>query len=128
MWERMSGADLEAQGIALWKLEESLATSPDRLTDLSQADGSLMSFMTVEDYAAKRRVAPLKNHVKSAIVTATQLQYGLARMFQTLNDNPMIEIKLFDDRAKAIEWLKNGTAARRNKVMAEVALLDSPTP
>jgi hypothetical protein len=38
-------------------------------------------------------------------VALTQVQYGFARMFQTLNDNPRIEIEIFGDCESAQRWL-----------------------
>jgi hypothetical protein len=31
---------------------------------------------------------------------------GMARMFQTLNDNPQITIQIFEDEAAAVIWLR----------------------
>jgi len=47
----------------------------------------------------------LKNYIKSAIVANNPSQFGFARMFQTLNDNPQIEIRIFPAAESAMEWL-----------------------
>jgi hypothetical protein len=33
------------------------------------------------------------------------VQYGIARMFQSLNNNPWITIQIFEDRPSAMKWL-----------------------
>jgi hypothetical protein len=64
-----------------------------------------LDFPKMEAVASRRRKAPLKNKVKSAIVAPRLDQFGFARMFATLNDNPNIEIQIFNDRDRALEWL-----------------------
>ena len=37
---------------------------------------------------------------------------GIARMFQTLNDNPQISIRIFTNAAEAMSWLQGEPVAR----------------
>lgn len=67
-----------------------------------------LNYAKIAAVASIRRAAPLKNAVKSAIVAPQPIQYGFARMFQTLNDNPRINLQVFSDRASAMEWLVAG--------------------
>jgi len=60
----------------------------------------------VRALADRRRAATFPNPFKSAIVGRVPAQAGMARMFQTLNDNPQITIEVFDDEAAALEWLR----------------------
>jgi hypothetical protein len=43
--------------------------------------------------------------VKSAIVAATPVQVGYARMLQMMNDHPGVTVEIFDDLPAAIAWL-----------------------
>jgi len=92
------------------EVEARLEVSPDRITDLSAANLMPLSADFLKRYAASRTQVPLKNKVKSAIIAPAPDQFGLARMFQTFNENPSIEIQLFRDAASAYAWL--GRAAQ----------------
>ncbi len=97
--------DLLSAGAQMGRIEAEAPVSPHRITDMSPVQDLDLNFSRMEDFAARRRVAPLKNKVRSAIVAPQQVQYGFARMFQTLNDNPRIEIEIFSDCASAQQWL-----------------------
>ena len=65
-----------------------------------------LSFAELHAFAAKRRKAPLKNAVKSAIVAGDAVQYGFARMYQTLNEHPYLRIEIFQSEEPARAWLR----------------------
>ena len=46
-----------------------------------------------------------RNPFRTALVAVSALQQGYARMFQTLNDHPMITVRVFDSIAAAEAWL-----------------------
>src|SRR6185503_13202409 len=60
---------------------------------------------SIRELAARRRTAVLANPIKTAILTATPAALGFGRMFQTLNDNPAITIRIFESEADAVRWL-----------------------
>ena len=78
---------------------------PHRLCDLTAVTGINLDFQKMFRFASERRISPLKHSVKSAIVAAQPVHYGFARMFQTLNDHPKIQIKIFPDQPSALLWL-----------------------
>lgn len=86
-------------------IEARLEVTPDRITDMTEVTGMNVDFGSVESFAENRRKAVLKNKVKSAIIAPQALHFGFARMFQTLNDNPSIEIKIFVNPLEAWQWL-----------------------
>jgi hypothetical protein len=98
-------ADLLSAGEEARRIEAEAPVSPPRITDMSRVDDLDLDYWRMEEFAARRRIAPLKNKVRSAIVAPSQVQYGFARMFQTLNDNPLIEIRIFSEHAAAELWL-----------------------
>lgn len=102
---RVTGADILDHARYLAGLETESEVSPDRLTDLSATDAMDVVFEDIERLAKVRRSAPLRNPIRSAIVAPKDIQYGLARMFQTLNDNPEIILEVFRDTASARQWL-----------------------
>jgi hypothetical protein len=95
----------------LTKIETEARVSPDRIVDLSAIAGISLNFSAITNYAAARRTAPLKNKVKAAIVAPHPLQYGFARMFQTLNDNPDINMEIFTDKDSGLTWISAGKGA-----------------
>jgi hypothetical protein len=99
----------------LAKIETEARVSPDRIADLSAIEGISLNFSAIIDYAVMRRKAPLKNKVKAAIVAPHPLQYGLARMFQTLNDNPDIDIEIFTDRNCGLAWISASQGSQRHR-------------
>ena len=89
----------------LAKIETESKVSPDRIADLSSIEGISLNFSAITDYSANRRKAPLRNKVKAAIMAPHPLQYGFARMFQTLNDNPDINMEIFTDKDSSLAWI-----------------------
>jgi len=92
----------------LAKIETEAEVSPDRMADLSAIEGISLNFSAILDYSANRRKALLRNKVKAAIVAPHPLQYGFARMFQTLNDNPDINMEIFADKDSGLAWISAG--------------------
>lgn len=89
----------------LAKIETEARVSPDRMADLTAIEGMSLNFSAIIDYSVMRRKAPLKNKVKAAIVAPHPLQYGFARMFQTLNDNPDINMEIFTNKNSGLAWI-----------------------
>jgi hypothetical protein len=93
-------------------IEATHARAPHRITDLSDCETALLDFALLEEITARRRATRLKNTVQSAIYAPSEVQFGFSRMFQTLNDNPLIAIKVTRDRAEAEAWLADGRTSR----------------
>ncbi|MCC5835919.1 MAG: hypothetical protein JJU20_14425 [Opitutales bacterium] len=110
---RLSGflslEDLMSVSKQLRALEDASPISIHRLTDMTDVAGSSLSFETMEDFVATRRHVALKNSIRSAIVAPGLLAYGLARMFQSLNNNPQIEVKLFKVLDEALFWISDSS-------------------
>lgn len=104
---RMSTAELVAGLREIAQLEATLATTPDRISDLSAVTNIDLGFAEMDHAALVRRMAVLKNPIRSAIIAPTDLQFGMARMFQSLNNNPKIMIAIFRDAASAWQWIRS---------------------
>jgi len=48
---------------------------------------------------------------RTAIVTASKVDFGMGRMYETLADRMPREIQVFMDYQEAVEWLTGGTSA-----------------
>ena len=79
---------------------------PHRITDMTGVTDLQIAYPDVRSLAERRRTQVFPNAFKSAIVVRTPAQKGVARMFQTLNDNPKITIRIFEDEAAVLEWIR----------------------
>lgn len=87
-------------------IEASQSITSHRIAILPSGLVCDLSFPELHAFAAKRRAAPLKNPVKSAIVAGDAVQYGFARMYQTLNAHPNLQVEIFQSEAVALAWLR----------------------
>jgi hypothetical protein len=101
---RITGADLFDAAGEVERLENGLQRIPDRVIDLS-AVALDTNFAAVLELASRRVSRVFPNSFRSAIVAPTPAVMGFARMFQTLNTNPQIELRIFDSRESAEAWL-----------------------
>lgn len=97
--------DLMRVGMAMAEVEETMPIAPPRISDFSAAQTIEVGYAEMLALAEHRRDSNLSNHVRSAIVVANSLQMGMARMFQTLNDHPLVTLEIFEDRETALKWL-----------------------
>jgi hypothetical protein len=77
----------------------------DRLTDLTALDRIDVGFEEVFALAARRADRKAAAPIRSALVANRPVQFGFARMFQMLNDNPRIQIRIFGNLEEAQQWL-----------------------
>jgi stage II sporulation SpoAA-like protein len=102
----LTDQDLATIGSAVDDIERDRNPVPNRLTDMTGVTEMKISYPDVKALANRRRVLEFPNDFKSAIVVGTPVQRGMARMFQTLNDNPRITVQIFDDEPAALAWLR----------------------
>jgi hypothetical protein len=101
----ITSRDLTSLAGAIAALERTRSVAPNRLTDLSQVVEPHLTYAAMLDFVACRKAQQLPNRVKSAIVAPQPVQYGFARMFQILNDHPLITIQIFPTLAEAEAWV-----------------------
>ncbi len=104
----VTGEDIRDMTDLIRETEIETKVSPNRIADLTAVEGVSLRFTAIMNYAIVRRSAPLKNSVRAAIVAPHPLQYGIARMFQSLNDNPDIHMEIFTDRGSGLAWISGG--------------------
>jgi hypothetical protein len=103
---QITGADLVDLLGRVEHLEKGLQRIPDRVLDLSGVALDT-NFRAMLELASRRVSRVFPNSFRSAIVAPTPATMGFARMFQTLNTNPQIELRIFDTRESAEAWLTN---------------------
>ena len=112
---RLSGvldhADLEAVTAEIERLEDQ-APPKDRVTDLTALTHIDVGFEEVFGLAMKRAQRKVSAPIRSALVAKQPVHYGFARMFQMLNDNPRIQIRIFATVEEAVQWLDSPRGAQ----------------
>ncbi len=76
----------------------------NRLTDLTGVESFNFDFTAVSALAERRRRVEFPAPLKLAIVAVKPVAVGFTRMFQTLNDNPQVEIRIVSSRDEAERW------------------------
>jgi len=102
---RITGGDLLDLAAETTNYEHGVDVVPHRITDMTGIAELAIHYPDVSNLAAKRRQLRFPNPFKSAIIACQVQHLGYARMFQTLNDNPQIAIRIFPDEASAGEWI-----------------------
>jgi hypothetical protein len=97
-------SDLDAVMREIERLEDQ-GLLQDRLTDLTALERIDVGFEEVFALAVKRAERRITAPVRSALVANRPVQFGFARMFQMLNDNPRIQIRIFGNLEEARQWL-----------------------
>jgi len=85
-----------------------------RLEDLRNLKETNIGFTELRGFTDKLRNIQLPQKVKSAILTSNPLQYGIARMFQSILDHPQVEVAIFSNEDEAHNWLSavDGTKSK----------------
>ena len=104
----LTGADLIDVMQYFLELESRVTPAPHRLADIGPSTTVALSFGDMANLTAIRRSLPPPNPIRTAVVIHSPAQQGYARMFQTLNDHPLVTVAVFSDRAAAEAWLDEG--------------------
>jgi hypothetical protein len=101
----LDATDLNAVTTEVERLED--VVTKDRLTDLTALERIDVGFEEVFALAMKRAQRPIPAPIRSALVASKPVQFGFARMFQMLNDNPRVLIRIFGSLQEAQQWLRS---------------------
>ena len=86
--------------------EAEIETGFDRFCDLTHLDGIRLSTADIVALANRRRAfTPNDIHVKSAFWATDPLGFGIARMYEQLLNSPRIEVRVWDDKQAAADWI-----------------------
>jgi hypothetical protein len=77
----------------------------NRIEDMRELHGIKIGFDELMDFTENLRTIELPQTVKTAILTSNLLQYGIARMFQTILEHQQMKIKIFSNEKEAYNWL-----------------------
>jgi hypothetical protein len=89
--------------------EAELETGFNRFCDLTHLKGIRLSSHEIIKLAQRRRAYnPNDIHVKSAFLATDPLAIGIARMYEQLLNSPRINVRVWDHRQSAADWLGVG--------------------
>lgn len=109
-------ADIRAIMKELDVLEAALKATPNRLVDISDVDNVVMDFQAMHEFAETRAKVRLHNETKTAIVAASVMQYGCARMFEMVSQQRQTTVAVFRDLPTARSWLAGEAPAQDKPV------------
>ncbi len=78
----------------------------DRIADLRLVKKFDLNYSHVYNIAQRRKLIKFRERFKSALVVNSDYAMGFARMFQTVNDHPDIDMQIFKTIEDAEEWIK----------------------
>ena len=88
-----------------------------RLIDFRQITTAAVGYAEVAPLAERTRTRPLARHVRAAMLVREPVQMGLARMFQILNEHPLVTMRIFEDEASARAWIATESLHDREDVL-----------
>lgn len=100
----LTSQDLERFAEEAEVVENSLPVAMNRVTDITSVEAFDIDYFDVLALAARRRVRLFSKPVKSALIAQQPIEIGFSRMFQSLNDNPQIEVRVLKTLDQAIDW------------------------
>lgn len=83
----------------------------NRISDMTGVERFDVSHRDVFELADRRKRQPSVGSAKLAIIATEPIQIGLARMYQTMTENPQLKIKIVPSLATAREWIGLSSAA-----------------
>jgi len=103
--DHLTASEFHALADEAPRYERGVPRVPHRITDMRGITRLGIHYPEVQDFAWKRRALSFPNSFKSAIIATDSAHLGYARMFQMLNDNPQIAIRIFPDEPSANDWI-----------------------
>jgi SpoIIAA-like len=98
--------DVEAMTAQLLVLEQEISGPSQRLSDFTAVDGTAITASDVRRLSQRRAARRFDAPVKSAFVAPRDAEFGYARMFEMLNGNPSITVRVFRSESDAMAWLR----------------------
>jgi hypothetical protein len=93
------------QVVEFIEMEERIQDSPfDRYIDFSGLSQIRLGMGHIIQVARRRR--PVRQPVKTAIFGDQSISFGIALMYERLMDGSMIEVRAFNKRELAADWLE----------------------
>jgi hypothetical protein len=105
LYDTLTDADLRGLAEAVIAIEATQQTTPSRIADMTGLTRFDVGFNGVDALASRRREIRVVGTSRTALLVGNEMQFGVARMYQTLNDHPQITTEIFRDADAALRWL-----------------------
>ncbi|HEY7728303.1 MAG TPA: hypothetical protein VID50_07590 [Candidatus Eisenbacteria bacterium] len=109
----VTGEDLVRFADEAGAMEDAAPAPMDRVADITEVESFEITYSDVLALAIQRRARRFDRPVRSALIAREPVEVGFARMFQTLNDNPQIEMRVVEDLEEALRWFAERGAGDR---------------
>jgi hypothetical protein len=96
--------ELERAGTEAEIAEATPPISRDRITNLTVVERFEVGCCEIFNFAIRRSAQRFTRVVKSAIVATIPVQVAMARIYDAVNVNPQIRIRILSSVAEATEW------------------------
>jgi hypothetical protein len=96
--------ELDRLGTEAEIAEATHAVSRNRITDLTDVERFEVGFREIFNFAIRRSVQRFTRVVKSAIVARKPVQIAMARIYESVNVNSQIRVRIVSSVAEATEW------------------------
>ena len=103
-----SGTILKQEVINVIKMHYASEPIPNHLWDITEADLSQINTDDLQDIVEfTKQYVPTRMYGRTALVSASSLGFGLARMYKAFSENAglKIEINVFRSHEEAKEWM-----------------------
>jgi hypothetical protein len=105
--ETLSDNDFSLMNEEIGAIEKEYSVVPNFIVNLTNVRKFNGDYLSVQKLAKHRAETIFSKNILEAILVNNDFQMGYARMYQTVNDNPRLTIKIFKDEAEAIQWIKS---------------------
>jgi hypothetical protein len=78
----------------------------DRIEDMRNLHSVQTGYADLIEVTKQLHGLQLPRTVKTALLTSNALQYGVARMFQSILDHPQMKLEIFTNEKEAMNWLQ----------------------
>ena len=102
----LSNQDLMALGMELPRIGMELQKVPNVLHTFEKVEDSKLQFEAMHAHGRALARIKLPNRSRTASVCTSPLAFGMARMMQSLNHNPDLQMEVFNTMEEALAWLR----------------------
>jgi hypothetical protein len=81
---------------------------PHRIVDWTHVESFDIGYTELAAFAQTRKQDKLKIPIKVAHLVSSQVEFGLMRIYQTINENPQIEVRILKTVGEAEAWFAEG--------------------
>ena len=106
-WGTLTNTDIQGVVSDAIMMNGKILDSTNRIEDMRKLDSINLGFNELSNLTHSIQTIQLPRIVKTAILTGSPLQFGIARMFQSILHHPKMKIEVFSNEEEAYNWLSS---------------------